>query len=266
MIYTNTNQFVLIIKILNRLWLFFIMLLMVVFDASSQEVRLLEGEILSDSISPSNIHIVNLDLENGTTSDSSGKFQIYAAKGDRILFSSVQFENREILITQKMYNSGYIVFTLIPARNELDEIQLDDISLSGRLSEDITRMPKSNYEKLGWSFPKPRRTSLELTSHSAYNGGNITTLINSINGTFKSLEKSEKNNQTSILVNKGLNLVGKSFFINHLEIDEDEIINFLFFCSEDARYKELLFRESGLKLSQFFEKKVDSFKELRELD
>jgi len=245
---------------------FLFVLLLFVQNSEAQERQLLKGQIIVDSIqNSSGVHVINLNAETGTTTDVKGKFKIPAKTGDTIFFSSVQFENKNLIIRSSNFESS-IKVRLIDKFNELDEVQLDDIKLSGVLSEDVTRMPKSIYEKLGMPFPKPRRTSLELAIQSATSGGPLISVMNRLNGTTERLEKAEKNNQISILVNKGLNLVGKSFFINQLQIAETEIINFLFYCAEDPRYKKFVQAESLLKLIDFFNSKTDSFKELRELD
>lgn len=235
-------------------------------NSEAQERQVLKGQIIVDSIQNSaGVHVINLNAETGTTTDVNGNFRIPAKTGDTIFFSSVQFENKKLIIKNSNFEVS-IKVGLIDKFNELDEVQLDDIKLSGVLSEDVTRMPKSIYEKLGMPFPKPRRTSLELAIQSATSGGPLISVINRLNGTTERLEKAEKNNQISILVNKGLNLVGKSFFVSQLKIEEKEIINFLFYCADDPEYKELVDAESLLKLIEFFNTKVDSFKELRELD
>ncbi|GGG22312.1 hypothetical protein GCM10011532_01680 [Christiangramia forsetii] len=234
--------------------------------SEAQERQVLKGQIIVDSIqNSSGVHVINLNAETGTTTDVNGKFLIPARTGDTIFFSSIQFENKQFIVRDANFETP-IKVRLIDKFNELDEVQLDDIRLSGVLSEDVTRMPKSIYEKLGMPFPKPRRTSLELAIQSATSGGPLVSVINRLNGTAERLEKAEKNNQISILVNKGLNLVGKSFFVSQLDINEQEIINFLFYCADDPKYKELVDAESLLKMIEFFNTKVDSFKELRELD
>lgn len=232
----------------------------------AQERQILQGQIIVDSIqNASGVHVINLNAETGTTTDIKGEFKILAKPGDSIFFSSVQFENRNFVVKNASLE-GSLKIRLINKFNELDEVQLDDIKLSGVLSEDVTRMPKSIYEKLGMPFPKPRRTSLELAIQSASGGGPLVSVLNRLNGTTEQLEKAEKNNQLSILVNKGLNLVGKSFFVGQLKIPENEIMNFIFYCAEDEQYKKLVLAESTLQLVEFFNKKIDSFKELRELD
>jgi len=232
----------------------------------AQKRQVLNGVVVVDSLQHvSGIHVVNLNAETGTTTAADGRFEIFAKTGDTIFFSSLQFENKNYIV--KETNFGKLVkIQLIQKFNELDEVVLDDIRLSGVLSEDITRMPKSIYEKLGIPFPKPRRPSLELAIQDATGGGPVLSVINRLNGTTERLEKAEVNNKIKILVNKGLNLIGADYFVSQLYIAETEIINFLFYCADDPAYKNLVEAESILKLIEFLNSKVESFKELRELD
>ena len=261
----NTNRFNLILlKTIRSLTLISILFLLN-FQLFSQEVQLLEGEIIADSGSVANIHIMNLGLEIGTTSNTSGRFKIKARDGDTLFFSAVQFAHKKVVVGGASFQK-LIVVELKEKFNELQEVQLDNISLSGVLSEDLDKVPESIYEKLGWSFPKPRRSSLELALHSAQNGGNLTSLLNLLNGNFKQLRKAKENNERAVKVNEGLAIVGKSFFVSRLQLAETEIINFLYFCVDDAQYQAFLESESLMRLLEYFESKIESFKELRELE
>lgn len=235
-------------------------------NLKAQDRRILEGNVSVDSIqNVSGVHVINLNAETGATTNLNGDFKIPARPGDSIFFSSVQFAHTTVIVNSAYIKDGMKV-KLREKFNELDEIQLDDIRLSGVLSEDITRMPKSVYEKLGIPFPKPRRSSLQLAIQSAKQGGPLITIMNTLNGKIKQLEKAEENNKKSIMVNKGLNLVGEMFFISQLKIPEVEIINFLFYCADNPEFSDLVSTESVLKLVEFYKKQAESFKELRELD
>tara|TARA_B100000929_G_C15401891_1_gene384857 strand:- start:72 stop:851 length:780 start_codon:yes stop_codon:yes gene_type:complete len=231
-----------------------------------QERQVFNGAIVVDSVQyVSGVHVVNLTAETGTTTGKNGEFKIFAKAGDTIFFSSLQFENKKYIVSTSSFGK-LVKIGLIQKFNELDEVQLDDIRLSGVLSEDITRMPKSIYEKLGIPFPKPRRSSLELAIQSATGGGPLISVMNKLNGTTERLEKAEANNELKILVNKSLNLVGENYFMGQLKIEENEVINFLFYCTDDPKIRKLVESESVLQLLEFLNTKVDSFKELRELD
>ncbi|MCH4824073.1 hypothetical protein ML462_12920 [Gramella lutea] len=235
------------------------------YESRAQERKLLDGVVLIDSTGVAGgIHVVNLSAETGASTDANGNFRIMAKTGDTLFFSSIQFQHKRIIIEQSSFNSVLKV-KLVEKFNELDEVQLDDIRLSGFLSEDLDKVPKSIYEKLGMPFPKPRRSSLELAAHSARNGGSISTIINALNGKLKQIKKAEENHKRTVLVEEGLSLVGKSLFKYRFGLPEEEIINFLYFCTEDNEYSTLVASESIMELLEFFESKIDSFKALREL-
>ena len=248
----------------------FILLIILIFFQSqnlkAQEREILTGKVIVDSTrNISGIHVVNLTGELGATTDGKGVFKILAKKGDTLFFSSIQLDQKKVEVKESSFNN-ILVVKMREKFNELDEVRIDDIRLSGVLSKDLDKIPKSINEKLGIPFPKPRRTSLQLAVQSANNGGPLLTVINTLNGKIKQLEKAEENNKRSILVNKGLNLVGKFFFVSQLDLKESEIINFLFFCVDDPEYSVLVKQESVLKLIEFFKPKVESFKALREID
>lgn len=233
---------------------------------TAQQREIITGKVIIDSTrNISGIHVVNLTGETGTTTNDQGIFKLLATAGDTIYFSALQFEHKKVVVKKSNFKEMLIV-SLRENYNELDEVQIDDIRLSGVLVKDLDRVPKSIYEKLGMPFPKPRRSSLELAVQSANNGGPLLTIINILNGKIKQLEKAEENNERSIMVNKGLNLVGKFFFVSQLNIEESEVINFLFYCADDNEYNRLVKEKRVLQLIEYFELKIDSFKALREID
>ena len=243
----------------------FLVLVLTVHQTRSQERQLLRGRIITDTIQDkSGVHVINMNAEKGTTTDDQGKFIIVAREGDSIYFSSVQFENENVIVTQDHLENN-LNKPLMRKFNELDEIQLDNIKLSGVLSGDITRMPKSVYEKYGMPFPKPRRSSLQLAIQNNVNDP-VTFVLNYFNGKTKQLEKAEKNNLKSIAVNKCLLLMGEDYFVNGLDLPREEIINFLFFCSDENKFSELVNAEKPFALMQIFSEKIEEFKILRELD
>ncbi|MDR5591850.1 hypothetical protein [Christiangramia sp. SM2212] len=243
-----------------------LLLIAIIPKIEAQERGIVQGKIIVDSIQmASGVHVINMNAEIGTTTNENGEFRILAKAGDSIYFSSVQFENINHIVKSSEIDTGINV-QLIQKFNELAEVQIDDIRLSGVLSEDVTRMPKSIYEKLGMPFPKPRRSSLELAIQSASGNGPLISALNTLNGKKEMLEKAEENNKTRIVVNKGLNLVRKSFFTEQLLLNEKEVLNFLYYCAEKEEYRELVNSKQVLELVEFFKSELDSFKELRELD
>ena len=246
----------------------------------SQEVVLLNGEILTDSLSAENIHIVNLTIEKGTTSDQYGRFQIYAKPQDSILFSSVQFQNRIIVIREDHITSGSIEIHLYPANNELDEVQIDNIKLSGYLGSDLSRIKYFDREKYGIPYPEKKLSQTErrlytanagITSRWQYigvllGGVPLDVVLNDINGRTKYLKKLDKQDKLQIRVKEAIEFFGKGFFMEEFELPETEVENFVYFCAGDPEF-EIIFRsENKLDQIEFYKNKIEDFINLRELN
>ncbi|WP_157514597.1 hypothetical protein [Christiangramia portivictoriae] len=234
-------------------------------EVTAQERKVVSGRIISDSlIDKSGVHVINITAEKGTVTNETGEFEMMLKLGDSIYFSSVQFENEFKVIGEQQMKDGWTKL-LYPKMNELAEVQLDNIKLSGVLGQDITRMPKSIYEKLGIPFPKPRRTSLELALQANSNDP-VSQVINMLNGTSKQLEKAEENAEFTEQVTKARGRMQDAYFINGLGLPENEILNFLYYCADFPAFELLLEGTEIFNLMEFFDEKLPEFKERRQLE
>ena len=99
-----------------------------------------QGQIIADSIGFTQVNIVNLTQKIGTVNNTKGEFIIDAEEGDKIMFSSVQYEPYQITVTldilQQTDNKIYL-FRLV---NELEEVNISNIDLTGNLVEDAANI------------------------------------------------------------------------------------------------------------------------------
>lgn len=260
--YYNTSPILLSRKILTISFILFL----TNFSLIAQELKILEGQIISDSIAPSNVHVVNLNLKEGVISNGSGRFQIPAGVDDSLLFSSVQFENRIIRVKKDQYAAGKIEIKLFPARNELDEVSISDIRLSGVLGEDVAKIKIFDRTKFGIPYAKKGLNQIERQLHTATTSSGgipLDPLLNTINGKIKMLKKARANDELTNSVHFVLNRFSKDFFVTELEIPDTEVLNFLYYCARD--YNFAVFQDSGnnLELIEIFRKNVASFHEWR---
>lgn len=276
----NTNRFILIFKNTLRLLVLIFISFLAGTSMFSQETKLLQGQIITDSVPAMNVHVVNLNLKKGTTSNKTGTFTIQVKKGDTLFFSSVQFENKEVVIDELSFRSGSMVVKLSAARNELPEISLTDLRLSGYLETDL---PKINYfqrEKYGIPYPEKRLSQTErrlytananITSRWQYigvllGGVPIDVIMNDINGRTKYLKNLAKREKLQVDVQRGIDLPGRDFFITTLNLPESEIENFVFYCTSFPEYFEYLESSNILGLIEFYESKTGDFINLRQIN
>ncbi|PTX42082.1 hypothetical protein C8P64_2498 [Christiangramia gaetbulicola] len=269
-----------ILKNYSGLWPFFLLLFFAEYDMYSQQTTLLEGQIVSDSISTSNIHVVNLNLEKGTTSDTSGKFRIYSRSGDTLLFSSVQFEKRKVVVTQADIDARSLSVKLFPSRNELDEVRISDLKLSGYLDSDLPRIKYFDRQQYGIPYPEKRPSQTErrlytansnITSRWQYigvllGGVPLDVIMNDINGRTKYLKALDKQDKLQLRVQNEIDVLGKEFFKNELGLPENEIENFVYYCAEFPGFEKLLKTANRLGIIEHYKSRRQDFIDLRQIN
>ncbi|MGI0107412.1 hypothetical protein [Salinimicrobium sp. WS361] len=113
----------------------FLIFFIVYFSSFSQERSLLKGQILTPDAEASSINIINLTSKQGTTNSSEGLFEVEVSVNDTLLFSSVQYESREIIVTRKVLKKPFLTVLLVEKVDELSEVNISDITLAAILPQ-----------------------------------------------------------------------------------------------------------------------------------
>ncbi len=232
--------------------------------------KTLKGRILADSIEETAINIINLNKEKGTVSDANGYFEIEVEVGDMLYFSSIQYEVFEKEITEKDFLQQELKIVLLPKINELEEVRISNVKLSGDLIKDATNVkvkPFIQASNFGISQPKKKPlTQAErrlYTAKTSSGGVPLDLMLNLISGRLKKLKIIKALEDKEQKVQKGENAFRESFFINDLKISKELISDFVHYCSEDYHYENLLKRNKKLSLLEFFQEKATIYKELK---
>ena len=244
---------------------FLLVFLLLSMTITAQEITILKGQILADSLEGSSINIVNLTKETGTTNSSRGQFEIEVEEGDTLLFSSVQYELQEIFISDRILEKDYLEVSLVPMMNELEEVNISNISLSGNLSDDLANIETFDQASVGFPLSSiPRKTSIERKIYTA-SSASFDLILNMLNGRLKRLKRAKENMEYESLIDLGIEVFPKEFFVNYLKIPEGKIRLFVYYCGEDLRFKELLIKKEGLSLIEFYLEKAADFREMHKV-
>ncbi|MDT0675759.1 hypothetical protein [Autumnicola musiva] len=244
-------------------------------SAFSQETIKLKGKITNDSLEGSFINIINKTLNTGTINSSSGEFEISVRQNDTLVFSSIQYEKQEIPITSLIYEAGFLRVKLVPGINQLEEVRINNISLTGDLNRDTGNM--DNYSMSGFGIPNLNREPISaaerrLSTASSWNpstmggGGGavgLDPLLNALSGRTKKLKKIVANEKLQSMMQQGVDAFPVSFYVEELKIPEEEITNFVYYCAENHQLKYLLEDEKRLDLLEFYKKYAVEFLEFR---
>lgn len=198
----------------------------------------LEGTVKSDSIFLQDINIVNLTSNLGTSSDKNGNYTIYASIGDSILFSSIAYKQRIIKISKSHVENKTLTVYLEQGINELDEVE---IGQKMRPNWGKLFLPKGavfdnddiNLKKA----PNSRKFTDPTYGNSGVNFSEISKLLT--NNIFQK-RRARKDEERHIKKEKQIFLeqifenVDTDFFTVHLNIKEEEIYLFLYYCEDNG--------------------------------
>ncbi len=234
--------------------------------ASQDDRRVILGKVIADSISIKNAHIFNLTSRKGTISNAYGEFRMPVKVNDTLLISDIQYIPQKIVINETHLKKVQLVITLKLNVNELNEVELKNHNLTGRLVQDGKEAPLidmpldmsslnidmrvvDNFDQMDKEKAPDSRKLTDPTEQATQ--GNILGLLNGLG--LKTLlkeaskigqKKRLKKRQQKAYDKKAMRApeairseLGDSFFINDLQIPPENIDNFIKYCASKGIIK-----------------------------
>lgn len=235
-------------------------------NAQEKGVRL-NGVVKYDDKPLENINIINKTISLGSASNVNGAFQITASKGDSIEFSSIEYQNRIIKITENHINNKFISVYLEPGFNELDEVEIlqkmkldfGNVAVQNRTHLDIDEMDLTK---------APDATDISGYNTQLTNGMDLVGIYNLLTKKSRAKKKTENDIKNEIefvkreLPNTLRATYGDDFFTEWLHIENDEIHQFLDFCQGKGLGE--LYNSDEIYIKDFLVKQSVVFNNLKE--
>lgn len=250
-----------------------ILLFVTTIQAQINSRILIKGKInVSIESDASGINVYNLSTTKGTITDDYGEFLIAVAKGDKLYFSGVQYQDFTVEITEDIIKNKKLNITINEAVTELEEVTVRPYGLSGNVEVDLQKIKTQDVNL-------PNTGSLELVETYDYelspdektkvhndaidksyltNGLNFANIFREI---FNSKDKNSNKNviQEDIDV-KIRKVYNDDFFRKNLDIKRENINEFIFYAEEHGLHKEMLKEGNELALIQFLIEKSKAYK------
>ena len=106
-------------------FLFSLLLIILFLNPSFSQVDYrtwIKGKVLYKNVSVPSANVINNTSQAATTTNNDGEFEIEVKLNDKLLFSSVQYQIREINITKDILQKNRIVIDVNDKITELDEV------------------------------------------------------------------------------------------------------------------------------------------------
>lgn len=254
----------------------------------SQEEKVLKGSLISGSLDESSVHIINLNAGTGTVNSSSGNFEIRVKQDDVLLISSVQFVNEEIQITEDIFKVGKLTVKLVEDVNELAEVKLRNIGLTGNLSTDVASLDIVKNMPVNINFGDIQYTSFEadindpqaapvnhafkenlVLKHPGTSSVDLLATASLIGGLL-GIKKKQASRPVRVsnqpLSRQVREMLGDSFFIRSLGIKEENLGDFVFYLDDTGLTREMLRKENQFALIEFLFEESAKYKASRGLE
>tara|TARA_B100000809_G_scaffold266907_1_gene332813 strand:+ start:2285 stop:3055 length:771 start_codon:yes stop_codon:yes gene_type:complete len=225
--------------------------------ASSQQINL-HVKITND-FDVEGIHILNKTSKYNTVTNEFGEFVIKVQLLDTIVFSSIKYEIKELIITDDIYNKKSINIKLNELVNELDEVIIGN-TLTGNLSTDLKNIKVEetfNFDDVGIPGFKgiPQEKIVPLAAAAFPLSLNIEALYKHIGGYYKKLKIKRKwTNENTTVVNI-IDYYGFSFFEDAYSIPSNRLYDFILFCIETTTLNSDFNRQNFAGVLEIFNQK-----------
>ncbi len=215
-----------------------------------------------------NIHVINKTSNKFATTNKFGGFVIQAKHNDTLVFSSIQYKLKTVVVSLKIIEARIIEVYLTENINVLDQVTIGKV-LTGDLSSDINNSDLErpiNFYDLGipGNTAKPK-TQSERRVFEADDGKfvvfyglgfviNTNKIINRITGRTKMLKQRVKLEVEEQLMYSIKARLSEDFFSVYSLVETLQM-EFFYFCSEDENFSKKCKDKSDIDVLEYLKEK-----------
>ena len=239
-----------------RIFLTFFLLLATNFTFSQDDYRTwIKGKVLYKNVNVTSANVINNTSQQATTTNDDGEFEIEVKLNDKLIFSSVQYQIRELNITKEILQRNRIVIDVNEKVNELDQVVVTPEN-----QEKFLDLKEEEFKRFNYSFDKSTRVNNVINEQGKLRDGinfvNLYRLIsNSLKNDSEEYQTSYKYNPSDLL----RELYDDVFFTKNLLIPNDKINEFLLYCDDNFPDRILLKKDNEFELIEFLVKQSKKF-------
>lgn len=235
--------------------IFFLVLILFSSINYSQQRKFIKGKLLYKNTNVPAANVINNTAQFATITDSNGEFEIPVFEGDEIIFSSVQYKIRTIKVSSEMLRKRRIIVSVNESITELDEVVVTPEN-----TEKFLDLKEEEFKGFDYSSDKSTKVQNKLTDNRVLSSGidfvNVTKLI------LKALSNNNKKDKATIKPSEILPYVFEDiFFLQDLDLKQDQIIGFLEYIDKKIPSEELLKQSQKLQLIDFLIKESEKYTE-----
>ena len=223
-----------------------------------QDRQLIQGKVIYRNINVVAANVINNTSQSTTITDDLGEFQIYAKEGDEIIFSSVQYIIRTVLITNEIIKNKRLTIQINERIRELDEVVITPDN-----TEKFLDLKEEEFKGFDYVADKSTKIENPLTETRQLKYGidfvNVFKLLKTIVDS-----KSEEEKQNMIASEVIPYLFEDDFFTESLLLASSQINDFLNYIDTRPNAVNVLLEKNQFLLIDFLLNESVRYKEINE--
>ena len=207
----------------------------------NQERIIISGKIVSNTNDLEGVYVVNAQTEVMTTTNAEGGFSILAKAGDTLVFSSIQFKEKRVLLLSENFSDLNFIVKLNLVMHQLQEVIIRRYDNINAVALGIIPAGQKTYT------PAERKlrtaTALDATaSASLMAGGSISAdpLLNFLSGRTAMLKKEVAVEKKEFFMKLLENMFSLDHFVNRLKIPNEYVKGFEYYAVENDKFTTIL--------------------------
>lgn len=236
---------------------------------------LLKGEVKSLNKDVLDVLVINKNSKKSRITDSLGQFTIEVKLRDSLRFTSVQYQTKEIVISQDIFLKKILVVNLIDNVINLKEVTVTPYNLTGKIDLDIERLdikpmvtssrlglPNADIEKMSQS----ERLLIEADRGKYFRFYvialtiNTHKILNKLSGRTDRMKGMVARDKNMALEKEMINKFSKKTMSESFKIPEAKIDGFLTFCLSQTDFSEVSNATNTEEIWEYLRLKSIAFK------
>ena len=141
----------------------------------------IRGKVLYKNVNVNSANVVNNTSQMATTTNDEGEFEIEVKLNDKLIFSSVQYQIRELSITKEILQKNRIVIDVNEKVTELDQVVVTPEN-----QEKFLDLKEEEFKRFDYTFDKSTRVTNVINEQGKLKDGlNFVNLYRLISNSLK---------------------------------------------------------------------------------
>ncbi len=218
--------------------------------------KTMHGLVINDSISVEDVVVFNANSNSGTTVKNNGTFEIIAREKDTLIFSSMSFKLKKMVLTNDDISNDSFVVGLEAIVNLLKEVVIHKKSNQSIITNS-QRIVDKQYAPDNKTSPKV----VGVYDGSIENGMDFVRMFKEVRKLFRKKDNSSALENETNFTQEVIKKVKYNFFTQTLNLKDYQIGLFLSFCESDSTAKSIA-KKTNLELMDFLILKHNEFVKL----